>query len=359
MVELADIVRLHGPDYLARHQGRMPSSHARAMRDIERCRTPALGGEVFFCGKCRDYRYSYHSCKNRHCPKCQNDEADDWLDRQRRLLLPVTFFLVTFTLPKGVRSLARSRQKIVYSSLFRAAAASLQKLAEDPRHVGGLPGMVAILHTWARNLGYHVHVHFLVTGGGLSPDGSTWMNAQNNFLVPVKALSRIFRAKFRAELKKAGLLEQVDPSAWKQDWVVHSKPVGSGEHVLKYLAPYVFRVAISNRRIESLDNDGVTYKYKESGSGKWKRITVPAGEFLRRFLQHVLPRGFIKVRYYGLFNHKNRRLLKKARYLLGAANAPAINEPANAPAPKPCLCPKCGGIMCFVEIIRPGHIRSP
>lgn len=361
MVELADIVRLHGPEYLARYQGKMPSSHRRALRDIELCRTPALGGDVFFCGKCRVFHYSYHSCKNRHCPKCQNDEAEKWLKKQRNLLLPVTYHLATFTLPRELHSLARSRQKIVYSILFRAAAASLQKLAWDPKHIGGLLGLVGILHTWARNLGYHVHAHFLVPGGGLSLDGSTWMNARQNFLVPVKALSTIFRAKFRDELKKAGLLDQVDPNAWKHDWVVHSKPVGSGEHVLKYLAPYVFRVAISNRRIESLDQGCVTYKYQESGAKIWKHITVPAVEFLRRFLQHVLPKGFIKVRYYGLFypRKKNRRLLQKARKLLGAADSPPTEETSQTHVLSPHLCPKCGDIMRLVEKIRPTKIRSP
>lgn len=359
MVELADIVRLHGPQYLALYQGKMPPSHVRTLGDIERCRTPALGGEVFFCGKCHDYRYSYHSCKNRHCPKCQNEEADNWLDRQRRLLLPVTYHLATFTLPKAVRSLARRHQKIVYSILFRAAAASLQKLAWDPRYVGGLLGMVAILHTWARDMSYHVHVHFLVTGGGLSVGSSTWVSARHSFLVPVKALSRIFRAKFRRELMKAGLLDQVDPNAWKQDWVVHSKPVGAGEHVLKYLAPYVFRVAISNRRIESLDHGCVTYRHKESDTGKWKHITMAAGEFLRRFLQHVLPRGFIKVRYYGLFNPKKRALLNKAEELLGASRTPATDNPTPVHAPCPSVCPKCGGIMRRVKILKPWKIRAP
>ena len=209
MLELADIFRLHGPEYRAKFSARMLPSHRRAMQDIENCRTESLGGQVYFCQQCQEQRYSYHSCKNRHCPKCQNEQANDWLKAQQSLLLPVPHFLVTFTLPAELRALARSNQKTIYNLLFRAAAAALQQLVQDPRFVGGRLGMVGVLHTWTRQLLYHPHVHYIVTGGGLTQDGD-WKSSRSDFLVPVKALSRIFRAKFRDALKQTELFAQVE-----------------------------------------------------------------------------------------------------------------------------------------------------
>jgi hypothetical protein len=199
MLEVADIFRLHGPNYRAKFSTRMLPSHHRAMQDIETCRTPSLGGQLYYCPQCDEQRFSYHSCKNRHCPKCQNDQANEWLEKQQSLLLPVAHFLVTFTLPAELRALARSNQKTIYNLLFRASAQALQQLAQDPRFVGARIGMVGVLHTWTRQLLYHPHVHFIVTGGGLTDD-DRWRPSRKDFLVPVKALSRIFRTKFRDEL---------------------------------------------------------------------------------------------------------------------------------------------------------------
>ena len=295
MVEVAEIFREHGPEYLAKYGERMPRNHLRAMRDIQRCRTAELGGQVYVCEKCDERRFSYHSCKNRHCPKCGNEQAAKWLEEQKELLLPVVHFLVTFTLPEELRRVARSNQKIVYNILFRASSEALQKLAADERLIGGRVGMVGVLHTWTRALIYHPHVHYIVTGGGLN-ENAEWKSAQENFLVPVKALSVIFRAKFRDLLRKTELFDQVDARVWKKEWVAHSEPVGSGEAAFKYLAPYVFRVAITNRRIVKLEEDRVTFKYKDSATDEVKYATVSAEEFIRRFLQHVLPEGFVKVR---------------------------------------------------------------
>lgn len=267
MVEIAEIFRLHGPRYRAKYARRMPRSHLRAMRDIQSCRTPSLGGEVYLCKKCDHYRFSYHSCKNRHCPKCGNDQANQWLEEQKELLLPVSHFLVTFTLPEELRRLARSNQKALYDILFRASADAIQKLAPDDRFVGGQVGMVGVLHTWTRGLIYHPHVHYVVTGGGLTETGH-WKSSRQDFLLPVRALSRIFRAKSRDLLKKTGLFDQVDRRVWKKEWVVHSKPVGTGEAAFKYLAPYIFRVAISNKRIVMLEHGRVTFKYKDSADRK-------------------------------------------------------------------------------------------
>lgn len=312
MVEVAEIFRKHGPEYLAKYGERMPHRQKRAMRDIQRCRTPELGGQVYVCEKCYERRYSYHSCKNRHCPKCGNDQAEKWLGEQKELLLPVIHFLVTFTLPEELRRVARANQKTVYNILFRASSEALQKLAADERFVGGKLGMVGVLHTWTRALIYHPHVHYIVTGGGLSSKGK-WKGSREDFLVPVRALSVIFRAKFRDLLKKTELFDEGDARVWKKEWVVHSEPVGTGEAAFKYLAPYVFRVAISNSRIVKLEEGRVTFKYKDSATDQVKYATVSAEEFIRRFLQHVLPERFVKVRYYGLLSPGNRDLLTKAR----------------------------------------------
>ncbi len=353
MLEVADIFRLHGPDYRARFGNQMLPSHRRAMQDIEQCRTATLGGQLYYCAQCDEQRYSYHSCKNRHCPKCQNDQANEWLQKQQSLLLPVTHFLVTFTLPAELRALARSNQKTIYNLLFRASSQALLQLAQDPRFVGGRLGMVGVLHTWTRQLLYHPHVHYLVTGGGLTAAGR-WRSARPNFLVPVKALSPIFRAKFRDQLKKTQLFAQVEPRVWRKDWVVHCEPVGSGAQAFQYLAPYIFRVAISNNRIRKLENGNVTFSYKESATDQLKSCKVTAEEFIRRFLQHVLPPRFIKVRYFGLLSPSNRHLLHRARQLLPATTSKLNREDVKTTEPVAALrCPHCGGPLTLLSPLAP------
>jgi hypothetical protein len=360
MVEMADIFRLHGPDYRATFGHRMPARHQRAMRDIEQCRTEALGGQLYHCEHCQEFRYSYHSCKNRHCPKCQNDQAEQWLETQKSLLLPVPHFLVTFTLPDELRALARRHQKTLYNILFRASSEALQQLALDRRFIGGRIGMVGVLHTWTRDLRYHPHVHYIVAGGGLSADGY-WRASHPDFLVPVKPLSTLFRAKVRDHLKKTDLFPLVDERVWTKDWVVHCEPVGSGEAAFRYLAPYIFRVAISNNRILKLDEGQVTFQYKDSATDQMKVCTVSAEEFIRRFLQHVLPDRFIKVRYYGLLSPGQRQWLNRAREALGAsASQPKTSEkpPDVKPAPEAPRCPRCGSLLRLVQTLRPKG-RSP
>lgn len=358
MLEVADIFRLHGPAYRAQFGNRMLPSHHRAMQDIERCRTESLGGQLYYCARCDQQRYSYHSCKNRHCPKCQNEQAKDWLQEQQRLLLPVTHFLITFTLPAELRVLARSNQNTIYNLLFRASSAALQQLAQDPRFVGARLGMVGVLHTWTRQLLYHPHLHYIVTGGGLTADGR-WRAARKDFLVPVKALSLIFRAKFRDELKKFALFALVNPRVWINDWVVHSEPVGNGAQAFQYLAPYIFRVALSNNRLRKLEQGHVTFSYKESATEQVKHCTVSAHEFIRRFLQHVLPPRFIKVRYYGLLSPSNRQLLQQARQLLATPTSqlkPAVLQPRE---PRPLLsCPYCHGPLTKLSPLAPSS-RAP
>jgi hypothetical protein len=359
MLEVADIFRLHGPDYRAHFGNRMLPSHHRAMQDIEQCRTPSLGGQLYYCAQCDQQRYSYHSCKNRHCPKCQNDQANDWLEEQQSLLLPVAHFLVTFTLPAELRAIARSNQKTIYNLLLRASSAALLQLAQDPRFVGARLGMVGVLHTWTRQLLYHPHVHYIATGGGLTADGR-WRSSRKDFLVPVKALSLIFRAKFRDELKKSELFALVAAAVWRKDWVVHSEPVGSGAQAFQYLAPYIFRVALSNNRIRKLHEGNVTFSYKESATHQLQHCTVTAAEFIRRFLQHVLPPRFIKVRYYGLLSPNHRNLLAQARKLLspGRLASDPQNKPP-APASERLRCPNCGGHLRLTQTLKPLRTRPP
>ncbi|NCF69821.1 MAG: IS91 family transposase [Chloroflexi bacterium] len=362
MIEIAEIFRRYGPEYRKKFGERMPLRHRQAMAAIEQCRTEALGGHVYHCEACDEALYSYHSCKNRHCPKCQNETAEQWLVEQRELLLPTSYFMVTFTLPADLKQLARSNQKIVYNILFRTSAAALQQLAQDPRFVGGQIGMVGVLHTWTRDLSYHPHVHYLVPAGALAPDGQRWLAARQDFLVHVKPLSILFRAKFRDELKKTALFDLIPAEAWTKDWVVHCQPVGSGVAALKYLAPYIFRVAISNNRILDLRDDRVIFRYKDSDTGETRRCIVTAEEFIRRFLQHVLPRGFVKVRYYGFFSHGNRHLLNQIRRLLGNANTAKQTIPQQAhlaPQDRALRCPKCGEAMRLVETLQPKRHRPP
>jgi hypothetical protein len=266
---------------------------------------------------------------------------------------------------------ARSHQKICYNLLFRTAAAALQELAADPRFVGGQIGLIGVLHTWTRQLNYHPHVHYLVPAGALAPDGQSWQPARNGFLVHVKPLSVLFRAKFRQALKKTALFDLVPAEAWSKKWVVHCKPVGTGQAALKYLATYVFRVAISNNRLVSLADDQVTFRYKDSDTGKKRYSSLSAEEFIRRFLQHVLPKGFMKVRYYGLFSPSHRPRLKRVRQLLeGQQTAQAQDddqtkavsaapEADTASSVQPICCPKCGQPMQLMETIQPKRERAP
>jgi hypothetical protein len=309
-------------------------------------------------------RYSYHSCRNRHCPTCQQDATEAWLAQQQALLLPVPYFLVTFTLPAGLRPLARRQPRQIYTLLFRTSAAALQQLAQDPRFLGGQLGMIGVLQTWTRDLRYHPHVHYLVPAVGLAADRQTWIVGRRAFLVHSKPLAELFRGKFRAALRQLPWYREVSAATWTQRWVVDCRPVGSGQAALKYLAPYIFRVALSNNRLERVADDQVTFRYRERATGLPKRCTLPVQAFIRRFLQHILPKGFVKVRYYGLFRLGNRQLLAQARTVL---TPPAPTTPAPlaaaapvAPASAPALprCPRCGQPMELVQTI-PRRSRAP
>jgi hypothetical protein len=369
MLELAEIFRRYGPAYRAKFADRLLPSHLAAMEAIEQCRTEAFGGHLYQCAECGELEYSYHSCKNRHCPKCQNEATTRWLEQQRMLLLPVPYFLVTFTLPEELRSVAHSHQKLLYNRLFQTSAAALQALALDPHYLGGQIGMVGVLHTWTRDLAYHPHVHYLVPGGALSPEGTRWLSPRSDaWLVPVRALSRLFRGKFKAALTTAAdLCALVPPQVWHKDWVTHCQPAGTGTEVLTYFAPYIYRIALTNNRLETLEDGQVTFRFKKRNGAGWKRLTLPAEAFISRFLQHVLPRGFCKVRSYGLLSPSRRKMLPQIRTLLAAdlttAPAPKGESPRapTTPPPTPAAdrrCRHCGGRLIFLGRLAP-HTREP
>jgi len=368
-LELADIFQQFGPAYRQKYALKILPSHRQAMKAIERCRTEVLGGQVYACSACGETRYSYHSCRNRHCPKCQHEQTEEWLDLQPKLLLPAPYFLLTFTIPVELRELTRQNQKLIYNLLFRASAQAAQQLARDPRFVGGQIGMVGVLHTWTRNLAYHPHVHYLAPGGGLAPDGPTWCPANKHFFLPVRALSRLFRAAFQRALQKTDLYSRIPSNVWHKDWVVHCKAVGDGQAALKYLAPYIHRVAISNRRLislssDTLENAQVSFRYRSSKTGHLKKCTLAVEKFIQRFLQHVLPRGFVKVRYYGFFGATLRSRLTTLQQHLGKeiASQQSDDTGTDTTGSEPrqmLLCPLCGQALLFQRIIHPPACRSP
>ena len=368
MLELADIFRRHGPAYRAKFADRVLPSHLAAMEAIEQCRTEALGGHLYQCTACGELEYSYHSCKNRHCPKCQNAAATRWLEQQRTLLLPVPYFLVTFTLPEELRPVARAHQRCLYNLLFQTSAAALQALTLDPHYLGGQIGMVGVLHTWTRDLAYHPHVHYLVPGGALSPEGFQWLSPRSAaWLVPVRALSRLFRGTCKAALTTAGLCAPVPPQVWHKDWVTHCQPAGTGTEVLTSFAPSIYRIALTNNRLETLEDGHVTFRFKKRSGAGWHRLTLPAEAFIHRFLQHVLPRGFIKVRSYGILSPSRRKVLPQIRTLLAACpsndpaaqSAPPRDGHQTWPAPaQERRCRICGGPLVFLVRLSP-HTREP
>ena len=362
MPDLAEIVREFGPNCLAQYRERMLPSHYRALRDLSICRTETLGGHLAQCDQCGHQHYSYHSCRNRSCPQCHTADSARWLEKRQKELLPVPYFHVVFTLPEALRDPVSRHQKVLYGVLFKAAADALLSLSADPRYVGGNIGFLSVLHTWTRQLGRHPHVHCLVTGGGLTVDGS-WLAARKKYLVPVEALSRLFRAKFMALARKALPEESFAPSLWEKDWVVYCKPAIQGSRkLLDYLGRYVHRIAITNRRIMAIHKGQVTFEYKDSRDNRWKKCSLPGEEFLRRFLQHVLPRGFHKVRYYGLLGPRNRSRLRQLQLLLAAKNVKTAGtepKPTDNETEQPCPCPVCElGVMLVIALL-PRATRGP
>ena len=369
MLELADIVRTVSPQ--ERASWKLLPSQQRVLEAVEQCRTAALGGQVYQCDRCGKPQYSYHSCGNRHCPKCHGQQTAEWLEQQRARLLPCPYYLVTFTLPAELRGLARAHPKVVYGLLMGCAAAALQKLLVDPKWLGAQASLLAVLHTWTRAMLYHPHVHFLVSAGGLSKDGQQWLTPKNpKFLVPVRALSQIFRGKVCDALRQRHLSRSVPTQLWQQHkkWVVHAQPAGQGDKVLEYLGRYVFRIALANSRLERFENGEVTFRYRDNRSQEIKRVCLPTQEFLTRFLQHVLPKGFPKVRHYGLSSAISRQRHQQARALLekekqcasGSEPALPIAKPSQTASIEESLrpCPHCrvGRLVCLGKLL---PLRKP
>jgi hypothetical protein len=322
-VNLADVLRRHGPAYLRKYSGRMPARHRKAMEAILRCHTPACGGSLYACDGCGGLRFAYHRCGHRACPQCGHAHAQAWLEAQTQRLLPVTYFLLTFTIPEPLRAIFRANQRVCYDLLFAESAGSVRDLARQPRFLGGEPGLLGVLHTWTRQLVYHPHVHFLVPGVVLGEDGTLGFPKAPEYLLPVQRLSTRFRARLAARLREdhPALFAQVPREVWRKPWVVHCQPAGRGKEALRYLSRYIYKTALSSTRLISQDADTVTFTYQDSGTGQKHTRTLRAEEFLRRFLQHVLPGGFRRVRSYGWLSPAARRRFETVRTLLGASCA--------------------------------------
>jgi Putative transposase/Transposase zinc-binding domain len=381
-LEVGDVFREHGDAFLHRYGETLSPEQRRALRDIAACRTAALGGHVEACDQCGHQRMAYNSCRNRHCPKCQATAAAQWMEAREVELLPVEYYHVVFTLPAVLSPIALQNPREVYGILFRAAAETLQEVAADPQHLGAEIGFLAILHTWGQNLEHHPHVHCVVPGGGLAPDGSRWIACPPGFFLPVRVLSRVFRGKFLALLSHAfeqgklsfhgklrtlgdaGEFQRQLTASAQTEWVVYAQPpVGGPEQVLKYLARYTHRVAISNRRLVAMEDEKVQFQWKDyAHGGDQKTMTLKAIEFIRRFLLHVLPSGFVRIRHYGfLANRVCREKLALCRALLGVEAVPVAvdSEPSRKPeetaegVPAANVCPSCGkGRMVIVGAFR-------
>lgn len=349
MLRLADIVRRHGAAYRAQHGARLMPSHARALFDIEHCGTARLGGHLARCTECGAEHVLHHSCRNRACPRCGHDRSQRWLEGQRELLLPVQYFHVVFTLPAELRRSVRAHQRVLLPVLFRSAFDALAKLASDPKFLGADIGALAVLHTWTRTLEWHPHVHLLVPGGGLAADGAAWLTPPPRkvpFLVPIRALAKLFRAMFLRRARRA--LAQAAPSVrlpevpWNKSWVVFAKPAVQGsDRVLEYLGRYVHRTALTESALVATDERHVTFRYRDSRDHQHKTMTLPAAEFLRRFLQHVPPRGFHRVRSFGLLHPHRRSELKRLQLLLASKTQPPTPR-VTTPRPRALRCRQCG-----------------
>jgi hypothetical protein len=385
--EVADVVRAYGEHYRRTH----PTSpeQRRVLRALATCRTAALGGHVEQCERCTYRRVAYNSCRNRHCPKCQGKERAQWMAAEQALLLPVPYFHVVFTLPHALNPLIRTNRRRLYGLLFRLAARTLRTFAHDPRHLGAELAVTMVLHTWGQTLEEHYHVHCIVSGGGLSLDGRSWVplppgqtKCRRPFLSAVTALSRVFRGKFIAALQRArrrGTLRYLGQSAalvepapwetliatlWQHDWVVYAKPpFGSPQQVLKYLSRYTHRVALSNQRLLGVAHGVVRFEYHDyADHNQRKEMELPATEFLRRFLLHVVPKGFMRIRHYGITaNRRRQQKLARCRELLGTTPGPPAATPlpaqadtaAATPQDSSPRCPRCGASLRIVEILPP------
>ena len=346
MIPLAAVLRRHWPVYERKYRARLLPSHRRAVAALLSCRTPALGGQLYRCD-CGQEHYAYHSCNHRACPQCGHADATAWLQRQRRKLLPVPYYLVTFTVPAQLRQVIRSHQKDLYPLLLRESAAALREVARQHKDLGAEIGLLAVLQTWTRDLRYHPHVHCVVPGGGLSPDRRRWVSPKREgYFLPQSVLALRFRTRLRQALQQQPpqLYLQIPRAAWSLDWVADVQPVGTGEPALKYLAAYVYRTAFSAERIRADTDQGITFSYKDGQDGSTRTLCLPPEQFLHRFLQHVLPRGLQRVRYFGFLSAAAKTQWQRVRALLDW-HPPALPPPPPTPGP---MCPSCQKPMTLI-----------
>lgn len=355
MVPLADVLRRHWPEYQRQFGQQILPSHRRAVQSILDCRTRALGGEVYRCTDCRRDHFVYHSCHHRACPQCGQARATEWIEKQKLKLLPVPYYLITFTVPEQFRAWLRSHQKIGYALLLHESAATLQDVAGEPKYLGAETACLSVLHTWGRQLQYHPHVHCVVPAGGLRADGLRWMRPKDpDYFLPEPRLAARFRNRLKEVLKERhpAELANIPVAIWSMKWVVDVQPVGSGEAALKYLSAYVSRTALGNERILRDEQGQITFKYKDNGDQRWRTLTVSALEFLRRFLQHVLPKGFQRIRYYGWLGPAAKARWQRILALLDH------QPPALIPAPRlDPLCSRCGMKLCWLGTLERGPPR--
>ena len=378
--EVADIVRAAGKGFLEKNRSRLTWQHLRVLRAVERCRTAALGGHLDQCSRCGHQAISYNSCRNRHCAKCQTNARDQWLRARQTELLDVPYVHVVFTLPHELSQLALANKRILYDLLFRASAATLLEIAADPKHLGADIGFISVLHTWGQNVLHHPHAHCVIPAGGLSLDHQHWVHSRYAFFLPVKVLSRVFRGKFTAGLKRAfrkrqlafpGSLQPLAQerafrsflrSLFCQEWFVYAKPpFGGPQHVLHYLARYTHRVAISNHRLVAFADGQVTFRWKDYAHGsKQKLMTITAEEFLRRFLLHVLPHGFVRIRFFGFLANRRRKALLPVCQQLLRMPAPSCPDAAQPKASSAALwqCPRCGGSMLLLQSFTAAELKA-
>jgi hypothetical protein len=375
-LEVADIFRSHGPAWRQAHAGHVSLNQLKVMSAIESCRTAALGGHVSRCADCGYTTIAYNSCRNRHCPKCQGAAAKDWLADRKADLLPVPYYHVVFTLPAAIADIAYQNTAVLYDLLFKVSAKTMLTIAADPKHLGARIGITSVLHTWGSAMTHHPHVHIIVPGGGISPDGQHWVSCRPGFFLPVRVLSRLFRRLFLKALSAAHAAGRlsffgehshlVDAQSFeaflaplrKAEWVVYAKrPFGGPEAVLAYLSRYTHRVAIANSRLIAFDERNVTFKWKDyriEGRNRYKQMALATDEFIRRFLIHVLPKGLHRIRHYGLFAKGScADNIARARELLAASNSQSEPTCAAADSSKP-SCPCCGGRMIIIEVFDRG-----
>lgn len=353
---LQDLFRLHGPAYLRRFADTMPGHQRKVLLALMACRTPGNGSTCYHCEACDKPHVLARCCGNRHCPACQGHKAYAWLARQLKAQLPTHYFMLTFTVPESVRAFVRANQRVGYAGLFEASSEAIKTLRASPKFLGAdTPGFFGVLHTWGRALQFHPHIHYLVPGGAFSSKDSAWHPTSTGFYLPVHALARVYRAKFREAMRREELLGQIPEAAFRIDWNVNIQAVGDAAHSLAYLARYVFKVAIAESRIQCVDNTHVAFTYRKVHSQRLRTMKLTLFEFIRRFLQHALPTGFMKVRYFGFLSPSFKMPIEQIKARIELAQGFEVNAPATIEVtrPQPLRCPRCGGTLSYRRTILP------